>query len=95
MTQHEPTKRIKRQREQRRAERQQERHIAKVREAAARSAYARDGIAGALAAIGGGDADFWDQDADQTPRPISGPENGVCDDISDQPGPHCIGSMDE
>lgn len=47
---HEPTKRIRRQREQRRLERQQERHIAKST------------LKDAVRAIGGGDADFWDQD---------------------------------
>lgn len=68
MTDHQPTRRTQRQRDSRRAERQQERHIANVREAAARAAYAKDGIAGAVAALGGGDADEWNEAAPECQR---------------------------
>lgn len=50
MSQHEPTRRIRRQREARRAERQHERHVA--------NATLKD----AVRALGAGDADLWDQD---------------------------------
>ena len=72
---HEPTKRIRRQREQRRLERQRERKVLHAQEAAAVAAYRRSGVAGAVAAIGGGDVSDWPQ----TEQASGGDFSGVCD----------------
>lgn len=80
MTDTNPTRRTLRQREQRRAQRQHERHKATARETAARAAYAKDGIDGCVRAIGGGDADFWDQDSGEGLMPVSAQKSGVWDD---------------
>lgn len=64
---HDPKRRTQRQRESRRAERQQERHIA--------NATLRD----AVRAIGGGCATDWNEDATEGQR-ASGGENGGRDE---------------
>lgn len=60
-------------RETRRVQRQRERKALHIREAQAVSAYRRDGVAGAVAAIGGGDASDWPQDEPA----VSGENTGV------------------
>lgn len=62
---HDPIRRTLRQRDSRRAERQHERHIA--------NATLRD----AVRAIGGGEADFWDQDGGEGFPPATDEKKGV------------------
>ena len=66
---HEPTKRIQRQREARRAERQRERHAANAH------------LRAAVRALGAGEPEFWDHgDSLEGLSPVTGQKTGVCDD---------------
>ena len=61
-------------RETRRVQRQRERKALHIRETQAVAAYRRSGVAGAVAALGGGEVSDWPQDIE---RPLSGENTEV------------------
>ena len=65
---HEPTKRIQRQREARRAVRQRERHAANAH------------LRAAVRALGAGEPEDWGMDGCEGLSPVTGQKTGVCDD---------------
>lgn len=68
MTHHDPKARTQRQRETRRAERQQERHVANAT------------LRGAVRALGAGEADDWNEDAMEGEWAASGENGGQGDE---------------